>query len=316
MGERLAVPICPGMRHRLPVVPALLGIGVVATLLSLLNTSNHLGSIPCVAAAGLLGLSIARWMERRGASRAACIATIVFSMVNPLTQEALSQGHPEELLGGASCAGAVLAAMRGRSTRAALLLGLALVTMQWALIAVLPVLAAAPTRRLRVAVVAGAIAAALTVPLVAGNLSLTQPLIVALALPLSAAWWFSRRRTPDDVLGLLALLFLLRCLLDPVDNAYHHVPFLLSLIAWEGLVRRGLPLVSILSSVTIYYAINRAGATDDLALRNAFYLAATVPVAVWLAVMLYVPRRALRRRVARRAPGSADPLSAAAGPFG
>ena len=98
-------------------------------------------------------------------------------------------------------------------------------------------------------------------------------------MPLSLAWWFSRRRTPDDALGLLALLFLLRCLLDPVDNAYYHVPFLLSLTAWEGLVRRGPPLVSILSSVTIYYAINKAGWTDDLVLRNALYLAATLPVA-------------------------------------
>ena len=77
------------------------------------------------------------------------------------------------------CVGAVLAALRGRSTRAALLLGLA---------------------------------AALAAPFVAGNLSLMDPLIVALALPLSAAWWFSPRRTPDDALALLALLFLVRCL--------------------------------------------------------------------------------------------------------
>jgi hypothetical protein len=410
------------MRHRLPVGPTLLGIGVVATLLSLLNTSTgdypkdagptiqalldgrlgaalagqplmgslsvlirlpfaaaadlagggdllayQLGSIPCVAAAGVLGLAIAGWMERRGASRAACIATVVFSMVNPITREALVLGHPEELLGGALCVGAVLAALRGHSTRAALLLGLALATKQWALIAVLPVLAAVPAKRLRVAVLAGAVAAVLTVPLVAGNLSgfsetaqlaayggesvhpwnvlwplagtedrvisigdeervvtvrvipawlarLTHPLIVALALPLSVAWWFSRRRTPDDVLGLLALLFLLRCLLDPVDNAYYHVPFLLSLMAWEGLVRRGLPLVSILSSATIYYAINKAGWTDDLALRNAIYLAATLPVAASLAVRLYVPRRVSSRSVRRRALGAADPVSAVAGP--
>jgi hypothetical protein len=410
------------MRHRLPAGPTLLGIGVVATLLSLLNTSTgdypkdagptiqalldgrlgealasqplmgslsvlirlpfaaaadlagggdllvyQLGSIPCVAAAGVLGLAIARWMERRGASRAACIATIVFSMVNPLTREALVLGHPEELLGGALCVGAVLAALRGGSTRAGILLGLALATKQWALIAVLPVLAAAPAKRLRVAVLAGAVAAVLTVPLVAGNLSgfsetaklaayggesvhpwnvlwpmagtedrvisigdeervvtvrvipgwlarLTHPLIVALALPLSLAWWFSRRRTPDDALALLALLFLLRCLLDPVDNVYYHVPFLLSLMAWEGLVRRGLPLVSILSSATIYYAINKAGWTDDLVLRNALYLAATLPVAATLAVRLYVPRRASRRSVSRRPLGSADPLSAGAGP--
>ena len=255
------------MRHRLPLTPALLGIGVVATLMSLLG-SNQLGSIPCVAAAGLLGLAIARWMERRGASRAACVATIVFSMVNPLTWEALALGHPEELLGGALCVGAVLAALRGHSTRAGVLLILALATDQWA-----------------------------------GDLSLTDPLTVALALPLSAAWWFSPRRTPDDALGLLALVFLVPCLLDPGDNAYHHVPFLLALMAWEGLVRRGLPVVSILSSVTIYCAINTVGGTDDLALRNALYLAVTMPVAGWLAVRLYVPRVPCTAR-----------LSAAAGP--
>lgn len=260
------------MRHRLPLVPTLLGIGVVATLVSLLNTSDQLGSIPCVGAAGLLGLSIAGWMERRGASRAACIATIVFSMVNPLTMEALALGHPEELLVGALCVGAVLAALRGRSTRAALL----------------------------------GLAAVLTAPFLASNLSLTNAMIVALALALSAAWWFSPRRTPDDALGLLALVFLVTCLLDPVDHAYLHVPFLLSLMAWEGLVRRGLPVVSILSSLTIYYATYKAGG-------NGFYLAATLPVAAWLAFRLYVPRRVRRRSIARPL-ASTGPHPAPAGP--
>ena len=257
------------MSSRLPAGPALLGIGVVAPLFSLLSTSAgdpRLASVLCVVAAGLLGLSVARWMERRGASRAACIATIAFSMVNPLTREALALGHPEELLGGALCVGAVLAALRGRSARAALLLGLA---------------------------------AALAAPFVAGNLSPTDPLIVALGLALSAAWWFSPRRTPDDALALLALLFLVRCLVDPVDEASHHVPFLLSLLAWEGLVRRRLPLVSILTSATIPFAIG----TD-------FYLAAILPVATWLAVTLYLPRRI----VARSPRASAGPLPATAGP--
>ena len=401
------MPISRDMKSRLPAGPTLLGIGVVATLLSLLNTSTgdypkdagpairalldadlgaafasqplmgslsvlvrlpfaaaaelagggellayQLGSIPCVAAAGGLGLAIARWMERRGASLAACLATVACCMVNPLTWVALELGHPEELLGGALCVGAVLAALGGRAGRAGLLLGLALATKQWALIAVLPVLAAAPARRLHVGVVAVAVAAALTVPLVAGNLSgfseraqqaanggrsvhlwnvlwplaasedrriqvgddertvtvrvippwvahLTHPLIVALALPLSAAWWLSRRRTPDDALALLALLFLLRCLLDPVDNAYYHVPFLLSLAAWEGVARRGPPLLSALCAVAVYYAIVKAGWIDDLALRNALYLAATVPVAAWLAACLYVPRLAPRPQAAR-----------------
>jgi hypothetical protein len=305
----------------------------------------QLGAIPCVAAAGVLGLGIARWMERRGASLGACVATAAFVMVNPLTREALALGHPEELLGGALCAGAVLAALRGHPARAGVLLGLALATKQWALIAVLPVLAALPAQRGRAGVVAAATAAVLTLPLLVGSLGdfadatrqaawggervnpwnlvypfaaagdtvvsiggeqhvqtfraipmwlahLMHPLIVVIAVPLTAAWWCSRRRTPDDALALLALLFLLRCLLDPVDNAYYHVPFLLALTAWEGLRRRGLPLVSMLSSVTIYYAIHRAGWTDDLAVRNVLYLAATVPVAVWLGAKLYAPRPA------------------------
>ena len=406
------------MRTRLPTGPTLLGIGVVATLLSLLNTSTgdypkdagpairalldgdvgaafasqplmgslsvlvrlpfaavadllgggellayRLGSIPCVAAAGVLGLAVARWMERRGASLAACLATVAFCMVNPLTWEALKLGHPEELLGGALCVGAVLAALRGHNARTGVLLGLALATKQWALIAVLPALAAAPAQRLRVAVVAGLVAAALTLPLAAGDLSgfsertqqaasggrtvhlwnvlwpladsedrrisvggeervvtvrvippwlahLTHPLIVVLALPLSAAWWLSRRRTPDDALALLALLFLLRCLLDPVDNAYYHLPFVLSLIAWEGLARRGPPLLSALCAVAVHYAIVKAGWIDDPALRNALYLAVTVPVAAWLAVRLYVPRRAPRPQVGR----SRLPVPAPAGP--
>ena len=318
----------------------------------------QLGSIPCVAAAGVLGLAIARWMERRGASTGACIATVVFCMANPLTWEALRLGHPEELLGGALCVGAVLAALRGHAGRTGLLLGLALATKQWALIAALPALAALPARRLRMVLLAAAVAAALTLPLAAGTAGgfqdatrqaawggervhpwnaiwpvavvedrvisigdeervvtvrvlptwlahLMHPLIVLIAVPLTAAWWFSRRRTPDDALALLALLFLLRSLLDPVNNAYYHVPFLLSLAAWEAIARRGPPVVSMLSSVTIYYAIYKAGWTDDIALRNAIYLAATLPAGAWIAVRLYAPRRASRMRLPRR-PVTAD----------
>ena len=123
-----------------------------------------------------------------------------------------------------------------------------------------------------------------------------HPLIVLLAVPLTLLWWTSQRRTPDDVLALLALLFLLRCLLDPVNNAYYHVPFLLSLVAWEGLTRRGPPVVSLLSAAAVYYTIYKAGWVDDIAARNALYLLATLPVGVWLGVRLYAPSPVLRRR--------------------
>ena len=97
---------------------------------------------------------------------------------------------------------------------------------------------------------------------------LVHPAIVLLAVPLTLLWWRSPRRTPDDVLALLALLFLMRSLLDPVNNAYYHVPFLLALIAWEGLTRRGPPLLSLVSSATIYYTIYKAGWTDDVAVAT------------------------------------------------
>ena len=78
------------------------------------------------------------------------------------------------------------------------------------------------------------------------------------------------------------------------------MPFLLSLAAWEAIARRGPPVVSMLCSVTIYYAIYKAGWTDDIALRNAIYLAATLPAGVWIAVRLYAPRSARRMRLPQR----------------
>jgi len=59
-----------------------------------------------------------------------------------------------------------------------------------------------------------------------------RPLIilVGIAVPLALA-----HRVRDDVLHrafpLLALVMLLRCALDPADNGYYHVPFLIALIA-------------------------------------------------------------------------------------
>jgi hypothetical protein len=56
------------------------------------------------------------------------------------------------------------------------------------------------------------------------------------ALPIAALAY--RRRgslaVRDSALAVLALVFLLRCTLDPVDNAYHHLPLLLALLAWEA----------------------------------------------------------------------------------
>ena len=44
---------------------------------------------------------------------------------------------------------------------------------------------------------------------------------------------------------MLAILALLRCALDPVDNAYYHLPLLLALLGWDALDAGRLPLRSL-----------------------------------------------------------------------
>jgi glycosyl transferase family 87 len=313
----------------------------------------RLGCLPCLFALGLFGLALARELARRGVGRAACVVAGALCLLNPLTWDALRLGHPEELLGAALVGAAALAAIQGRTKRAGMALGLALATKQWAAIAALPVLAAAPARRLRLALVAGAIALALTLPVAVGDAGgfygatrqagwagervhpfnalwpvaptedrvievagrtevvtvrvlptwiahLAHPLIVLLSIPLTAAFWLRRRRLePHDALALLALCFLLRCLLDPVDNGYYHVPFVVCLVAWEALARRGVPVFGMLASIAVWFAVYKATMFDTIAARNAVYLLATVPFGAWLGAVL------LGARAPRRAPGGA-----------
>jgi len=113
---------------------------------------------------------------------------------------------------------------------------------------------------------------------------------------LTAAYWLRRRRLDaHDVFALLALLFLLRCLLDPVDNAYYHVPFLVSLVAWESLAARRVPVLGMLASVGIWFVIYKAHVSDAFTARNVFYLLVTVPFGAWLCTTLFGARRGARQ---------------------
>jgi hypothetical protein len=301
----------------------------------------RLGCIPCLVALGLAGLELARTMGRAGVGRGACAAAGAICLINPLTWEALRLGHPEELLGAAFVVVAALYAVQGRSLAAGVALGLALATKQWAAIAVVPVLAAAPVHRIRLGLVAFAVAAAMTAPVVLGDPNgfygasrqagwagkrvypfnaiwplaptedrvisvggdmsvvtvrvvpewlahLLHPAIVALTVPLTAAALYVRRRLRvEDVFALLALAFLLRCLLDPVDNAYYHVPFVLSIAFWEGLAWRRVPLLALLASLAVWFAFDKATMFDTHDLRNAVYLVVTVPFALSLFTAIF-----------------------------
>jgi Glycosyltransferase family 87 len=300
----------------------------------------RLALLPCLFALSLLALSLTRSLHGRGAAPAACAVVSAFVVLNPAARAAIVYGHPEELLCSALALGAVLAAARGLRWRSALLLGLAVATKQWALIALAPVLIASrPGSRVRVGLAAAAIAAALLAPLalaspqqfgtnarraqgatlnasrfsvwwpasksearivrvgeetrtvtlhrLPGRLTgLARPAAVALSLALALAAWGRRRRTADDALALLALALLLRCILDPNDNEYYHLPVLVSLIAWESRRRLGLPLLAPLAAVALWASFTQP-LLAHAALDNAVYLGFAAALASVLAAWLY-----------------------------
>jgi hypothetical protein len=313
-------------------------------------TAYRLGALACLVAGGLLGLWVAGLMKERGRSRGARVTVWALCAAGPMTFNAVLWGHPEEALGGALCVAAVLAAGRDRPLAAGIALGLALATKQWAVIAIVPVLLAAPGRRVVLATVAAGLALALTVPFMVGGpdsfahnakmasnshtevrpLSVwwlfapeetrtvsdgvamrevaepylpaslgrvPHPLIVLLPIPLGLLL-VRRRGDADAALGLLALLLLLRCAIDPVDNGYYHVPFLMALAAWEGLRRDGLPVLSLVSA-TVLWVLVRHVPVEHSDATSAAYLAWAIPMVGVLARAVYRRPDAERARAAR-----------------
>jgi len=300
----------------------------------------RLGALACLLAVGALGLYLASIAARRGVGRLGQVLLAGACVINPLTFAALDAGHPEELLTAALAVAAVALASRGHRARAALLLGLAVATKQWAVIAVLPVLMALPAGRMRAALLAAGVAVALMLPgalAAPGDFFETQrslaietqyvtpwsawypgsnastvhlpeihatahphhasalvarfshPLILlaALLLPLGLAL---RRRSlavsGPDAMALLALLALLRCLLDPVDNLYYHAPLLLALAGWDALAARSLPYRVLLGAAVLELLSRWQTPTLDPAPFNALYLGvAGIATAALVAVL-------------------------------
>jgi hypothetical protein len=299
---------------RAPFVAAghLFGVGSLA--------SYRLGAIPCLIAAGLLGVVLLRTFAPASRRGAASIVVVLLAVASPAATSAVELGHPEEVLCAALSVLAVVAAMRSRVVATAVLLGLALATKQWAVIAVPPaVLAVAPRYRWRVAAGAAGLAALLTLPQVLADPSgfasvsqhaatatndtfvqswwylvghtlpgwlarSTHPLIVLAAFPLTVLA-YRRGLRADDALPLLALLFLVRCVLDPVDNYYYHLPLLLALLAWDVKMRRQLPFASLAATLCLIVT----NSFLDGMTASAFYFAWTAALA---GVLCGVLRRA------------------------
>jgi hypothetical protein len=304
-------------------------------------------TFPCLLAAGLLGLHLAGIARNRGAGRLTQVLLAVLCLFNPLTFEALAKGHPEEILTAALAVAAVASASNNRPARTGVLLGLAIASKQWAVIAILPTLVALPARRLRVAAGAAAVAAVLmlpgvisapssflgvqeeaaatgsvvtpwsawypaastrtevyfvgderlvahveTAPAPAGPLS--HPLILLLAFALPVALALRRGRLPlsaADAMALLALVALLRCALDPVNNLYYHEPVLLALIGWDAFTARRPPLRSLLGLALALVFWRAWHGLSDPAWFNTAYLAVVAGAAFALFSSLFTPLR-------------------------
>jgi hypothetical protein len=319
-------------------------------------------AVPCLAAGVALGLFLWARAYRLGRERKACWVALLLCAVDPLTLRALEIGHPEELLGGALCVGAALAAASRRPLLAGLLLGLAVANKPWAVLAVVPVAILAPEGRWRLLGVAGLAAAAVLGPLwLAGSAAVDRAGDVArdtgVIFQPWQVWWFlgdhgqvvmgtfgekpGYRAAPDwigqvarpvvllvpvalslalarrlrarpwhDGLLLLALVLLLRCMLDPWNVVYYELPFLLALTAWEVHARRGWPVISIAATLLCWVTLEqftRQLSPDGQALA---FLAWSVPFAAALVLRLAAPERFERIVGGIRLPAGGPPRAA------
>lgn len=123
---------------------------------------------------------------------------------------------------------------------------------------------------------------------------LTHPLIALLVVPLSLVW----ARLRGSIGGgeqLLALLLLLRCILDPWNNIYYALPFLLALLAWEGLCRpERPPILALAATVLVWVTFQELPTRLSPDLQSAFYLAWSLPLAAWLGREAFAPGRSPR----------------------
>jgi hypothetical protein len=110
------------------------------------------------------------------------------------------------------------------------------------------------------------------------------------------------------VLLLLAMLLLARCVLDVVDNAYYHLPFLLALLAWEGLKYERPPVMSLAAAGVVWLLTVKLPLTISPDAQWAAYVAFALPALGAMAWMTY------RRPSTERAPHArpAAPVGASA----
>lgn len=130
----------------------------------------RLGVFVCLMLVVALGVVVGRRALDAGRSQTYVGVVIALLVLTPPGLSAVHYGHPEEFVAGTLSIFAVLCAQRGQRWQAAVLLGLAIGTKHWALIAAAPVLLPfANADRIKLLAVAAGVAAVFIVPGAVGD---------------------------------------------------------------------------------------------------------------------------------------------------
>ena len=114
-----------------------------------------------------------------------------------------------------------------------------------------------------------------------------HPAIVVLSAPIALLVW-RRRCERSDALALCAFLFLVRCVFDPVNTEYYHLPLLLALLSWETLSQRPLPYATLLTATAMFVTFRYLAPMAGVKTASIFYLLWTVGLAIYLLGALHV----------------------------
>lgn len=137
----------------------------------------------------------------------------------------------------------------------------------------------------------------------------SHPLILLVGATITVGLWTVARSGEDEVswrrdalvsertaLLALALLLLLRCMLDTWDTDYYPIPFVFALIAWEacGAARRP-PLLALSVTAIVWLNFQWASTHISADAQAALFLAWSVPLAAALGLALFRPRALIQR---------------------
>jgi hypothetical protein len=141
---------------------------------------------------------------------------------------------------------------------------------------------------------------------------ITHPLIAVLVVPATLLWRRRRGAEPAsaDVLLLLALPFLARCVLDAANNSYYHLPFLIALASWEALQRERPPLLSVGATGLVWLTVVKLPDHISPDAQCAAYLVWALPALAALAYATYRKPHAIRRSASTATSATSTPATA------